>query len=142
MSNASIVNIVDSGKCEGGIRYAECRSVRAASQRVSGSASAGGRRAHVDVISKLQEVGTAGAGIAYSDQNLSWQFLLDIDVKLLNSALLEVGVLRQNRTCEVSRIGRRGKGGEARRHANCPRRQSMLGTGGRGKCARCRAKSK
>ena len=101
---AGIVNIIDGGKLESGIGHTERRSIRTASQGVSGG-SAGAGRVHIDIISELQNVGTARARITHGQYNLAGQLLLDIDVELLNSALLEVGILRQNSTGEIGWVG-------------------------------------
>ena len=69
--------------------------------------SAGAGRVHVDVIAELQNVGTARTGITRRQYDLAGHLLLHIHVELLNSALLEVRILRQDGAGEIGRVGRR-----------------------------------
>src|SRR5580704_4893439 len=96
MGSPRIIDTIDFGEREGGIGNRKCRTVWSASQRVSLNRSARAGRAHVDVISEFQNVGTAGAGITSRHNDAPWQLLLHVEIELLNSTLLEIRILRQN----------------------------------------------
>ena len=66
--------------------------------------------AHVDVVSEYQNVGTARARVTRGHHDLTGQLLFDVDVELLNSALLEIRILRQNGPREIGRVRRRIEG--------------------------------
>ena len=129
-----IENILDGRKWESGIRYTERCATRSASQRIS-SSTARARRSYVDVSPVFQNVGAASPRVAHRQHDLPRQLVFHIDVELLNSALLEVGVLRQN--CARKAGGRRGCGeyGESRRHADSQRRYPGFRAGRRRKGA-------
>ena len=70
------------------------------------------RRRHVDVIPVDQNVGTAGPGITGGQNDVARKLVLHVDVELLDPALLEVGILRQNGPGEIGGIRRRSENRE------------------------------
>ena len=65
------------------------------------------RRSHVDVVPGFQDMRSARTGVASRHHDVSRNLLLDVDVKLLNPALLEVRILRPDGAGESGRIRRR-----------------------------------
>src|SRR6516225_6462085 len=87
------IDAVDFRVGEGGIRQTERCAVRAASQGVSGDRSTGAGGAHINVVTKHQNMGTPGTCVASRQDDLTRQLALYIHVELLNSPLLEILIL-------------------------------------------------
>src|SRR5262245_54376349 len=84
----------------------EVRSTGSAAKGISLDLAASGGRAHVEVEAIDKNVGAAGSSVSGGQDNVTGHLALDVDIELLNPALLVVQVLRLDR----SRINRRTQG--------------------------------
>ena len=71
-----------------------------------------GRR-HIQVIAVHQNVMAARTRISHGHHDIARQFLFDVEVELLHSALLEIEILRLNGSRECSRVRLLGKNRES-----------------------------
>src|SRR5271165_7002442 len=96
-----------------------------ASQSVPGDGSASAGRRNVDVVAVDQDMRAARAGVANREHDVAGNFLLHIEVELLDPAQLEVGILRLEGSGKTGCVRGRRKERESIGHAQRGRCQEI-----------------
>src|SRR5258708_7396083 len=77
-----------------------------AAKRITRNNTASRRRFHVQIYTVHQNVRTTRARISSCQHDVSRELMFNIQVKLLNTALFEVGILGLDSSLKLIRIGR------------------------------------